>query len=109
MSGSGSVPVSTTGAHSGTVGPGSLGPGPGPGIGILSGGLGSSNVGVGAGMGTGTGAGGTIPPLGLDFVKVRVLCVFRLLLFASVGAYIFNSWHFSLSLLHFFSLAQILT
>lgn len=69
MSGSGSAPTVTGGVHPGTVGQGSLGPGTGSGISISSG-LGSSNVSVSAGT-------GTMPPPGLDFVKV---CVFRRLL-----------------------------
>ena len=68
MSGSGSVPVGmTAGVHPGTAS--SLGQGPGSGIGISSSGL------SGAGMGTSAGAavGGTMPPTGLDFVKVSCL------------------------------------
>ena len=59
--GSGSIPVGmSSGVH-----PGSLSQGPGSGIGISSSSLG------GSGMGGGTGAvGGTMPPVGLDFVKV---------------------------------------
>lgn len=60
MSGPGSVPVGMT------VHPGSLGQGPGSGIGIPASGLG----GAGMGAGTGAGVGGTMPPVGLDFVKV---------------------------------------
>ena len=70
MSGTGSVPVGMTasgGVHPGTVG--SLGHGPGSGIGISS--SSSSSLG-GSGMGasTGAGVGGTMPPVGMDFVKV---------------------------------------
>ena len=65
MSGSGSVPVGmTAGVHPGTVG--SLGQGPGSGIGMSS----SSLGGAGMGAGTGAGVGGTMPPVGLDFMKV---------------------------------------
>lgn len=69
MSGSGSAPVGmAAGVHPGTVGPLGQGQGSGSGIGISSNSLG------GAGMGTGTGVvGGTMPPLGLDFVKVSCL------------------------------------
>ena len=73
MSGSGSVPVGmTAGVHPGTVG--SLGQGPGTGVGISSSSLG------GAGMvaGTGAGVGGTMPPVGMDFMKVSCLAFFFL-------------------------------
>lgn len=71
MSGSGPPPM-PGGVHPGTVGPVPLGPGPGSSIGISSGGLASDvSVGMGAGS-TGAGVSGTMPPLGLDFVKVRV-------------------------------------
>jgi hypothetical protein len=70
MSGS---PVVSGGVHPGTVGQGSLGPSPGSGVSISSSSLGSN---VGVGVGTGAGVGGTMPPLGLDFVKVSVYVFF---------------------------------
>lgn len=72
ISGSGSAPVGmTAGVHPGTVGSLGQGQGPGSGIGISPNSLGGA--GMGTGTGTGAGVGGTMPPLGLDFVKVSCL------------------------------------
>ena len=80
--GSGSIPVGmSSGVH-----PASLSQGPGSGIGISS----SSSLG-GSGMGGGTGAvGGTMPPVGLDFVKVSLLVT--LLFLGSYVLFLFSFW-----------------